>query len=1382
MFLCTNYSCTIALSKAKFPPAMNCPVCQKPLVEEAAISPISEEDQALIDALPYIIAYPLKQSLLEEHAWTRINLLKDAFLNYLKYIGLITASEFFNSPFKDKNIVALFQKNLGQPSFGSWNAFIRETINYLKSNKHKFFCQELVDYYEKVEAGKKRKLYRGEIEVIDAIGDVQIKKQEETAIGMLINFRNRYLGHGLTLNQEKSEALWEEYFPIFHFLLENLEFPKEYPIVKTEGNDAWLMQGTQLLHVELPRVSSDKVWMKNMAGDIFQLVPFFILPGEVAINKDDKVEIFSYESYHGKSIKFFSPEGIEKSTTGRILDRLKLLLKDKQQELIYAPEEFTETLFQEQIRNENKFVLATLLAERKVISGIYQHREEMENKLREWVGSSANIFFIAAEAGSGKTNLLVEIQRQYEERNYPTLLIRAERMVKDSIREEIAYLLNLDPTLPLNKYTVLAQVQDAPTFVLVDGLNEAKEADKLWKEMVEMSTEFKPGALKFVITNRTNSVFDLQQYTLSYEQCSLMFTDKKEKITQLEEAVFWLPPMNMVETEGAWNEYIQKNKKTHKPLFSFDDIVGYNRVIYQQIRNPLTLRLFLSTYHGKPIPKKRKKQIYIWRDWLNTFNKEEQFFLSLLAKEVWKNNSNELLLHNLLNNAELSPFLLSEQINSPYQKLIHTGWISRYNKHLNTYIGFTAEGMLYYLLAMKLKVSTVTNVAIIDKYLASDSKIKISAVEAYLKELAFENGIAQLIDLIDHSEKGWQSCVMPILHYLKNNSVQETIAELIKTPSAQDWKLLEVLREKLKENQLHHELETFDKYILQCPDTKIQLQEFLKVTCLESIPANERVQRIQQIIEQKTFERYSDADKYKFIVLIIEQLSEIESALAIQLYQTYFEDEAYTLELYTEAKLHEYIGNAYYSTFNQPTAEKIFRKGLTLITKEKGRDFEYQKLEFTNSIACCKLQLKEYEASETLFKEVIENTLKLLGAKTSFFILIYSNYAELLNKLNRFKEAKKILHKCLVLGEEVVSKYSDPMHNINNSLGWNNIAMGEYEKAAHRFHKCLTIAEHSKGSKSSHYEGDNNNLGVAYLQMDDLENAKKYLEAAKKAAEKMSYEDSNLLGNFGVLYFKEENYEKAIEVYKRSLEILPDNTSTLRNLGDCYAKIKKTEEALQCYFKIEELLKGHDYARLNLADTYHVIEKLYYDEEELEKALEFSLVKIDLYKKLGFGDADENLHHFYSRIAYYYSELENNDEAIKYYEICLKIALAQEDNPDYLEKCYFDLADEYQRAKRYEKAIENFKIGFEISGKEGFANTTNPKFAFNIALCFEALGNLEEAFNNYLLSAEIRKETEGISQGSLKESINNSLRLAEYLKKKDCLPSWLLSIYKSKYA
>ena len=80
---------------------------------------LSPDDVALINSLPYVIAYPLKRTLIEKHPWTRINLLKDTFLNYLKYIGLITASEFFNSPLKDKKMVALFQQALAEPSFAT---------------------------------------------------------------------------------------------------------------------------------------------------------------------------------------------------------------------------------------------------------------------------------------------------------------------------------------------------------------------------------------------------------------------------------------------------------------------------------------------------------------------------------------------------------------------------------------------------------------------------------------------------------------------------------------------------------------------------------------------------------------------------------------------------------------------------------------------------------------------------------------------------------------------------------------------------------------------------------------------------------------------------------------------------------------------------------------------------------------------------------------------------------------------------------------------------------------------------------------------------------------------------------------------------------------
>ena len=109
---------------------------------------LSPDDLALINSLPYVIAYPLKRTLLEKHPWTKINLLKDTFLNFLKYLGLLSASEFFNSEMNDKGMVALFHKNLMETAFGKWNHYIRECLAFLKQQTHTFFYPELVAFYE----------------------------------------------------------------------------------------------------------------------------------------------------------------------------------------------------------------------------------------------------------------------------------------------------------------------------------------------------------------------------------------------------------------------------------------------------------------------------------------------------------------------------------------------------------------------------------------------------------------------------------------------------------------------------------------------------------------------------------------------------------------------------------------------------------------------------------------------------------------------------------------------------------------------------------------------------------------------------------------------------------------------------------------------------------------------------------------------------------------------------------------------------------------------------------------------------------------------------------------------------------------------------------
>ena len=372
---------------------------------------LSSDDLALIEALPYVIAYPLKRTLLEQHPWTRINLLKDTFLNYLKYLGLLSASEFFNSEIKDKGMVALFHKNLMETAFGKWNHYIRECLSFLKQENHKFFYPELLAYYELVETGNKSKKYKGEIEYQDANGDTQIIVQTSiTSIGMLINFRNRYLGHGQTLDEDKSKALWSEYYPIFKNLLEQLSFTKHYPMLKREYGETYLLHSSEMTTVESNIVSSSNIWIQNKEGESFDILPFFIVPGEVSLAKDDKEQVLTYESYTGKTIKFFSPEGTEKQTSGKVLDRLNLLLREKQKEIPFAPESFTKEEFLHRIAEENKLLLDLLIAEKKIIPGVYQHREDIEIKLREWIGARASIFFIVAEAGSGKTNLLVEIQ------------------------------------------------------------------------------------------------------------------------------------------------------------------------------------------------------------------------------------------------------------------------------------------------------------------------------------------------------------------------------------------------------------------------------------------------------------------------------------------------------------------------------------------------------------------------------------------------------------------------------------------------------------------------------------------------------------------------------------------------------------------------------------------------------------------------------------------------------------------------------------------------------------------------------------------------------------------------------------------------------------
>ena len=314
---------------------------------------------------------------------------------------------------------------------------------------------------------------------------------------------------------------------------------------KCEHGETYLLESAEISLVEKGNQIASRVWIENPEGNFMDILPFFVVPGEVSIGKEDKEQLLTYESYTGKTIKLFSPEGTEKQTSGKVLEKLNLLLRDKQKETPFAPEAFTKDEFLKRITEENKLLLETLISEKKIIPGIYQHREEMEIKLREWIGARANIFFIVAEAGSGKTNLLAEIQRQYTERQLPSLLIRAGRMEKTTLKEQVAYLLNIDAHEGLDKYTAIAGTQAEPTFILIDGLNEAHNTEAVWNEILNWSKIIDSGSIKFVVTSRANTKSDLERYKIEETDLNFLYGENIDHKKGLGAFAFWLTPLDM---------------------------------------------------------------------------------------------------------------------------------------------------------------------------------------------------------------------------------------------------------------------------------------------------------------------------------------------------------------------------------------------------------------------------------------------------------------------------------------------------------------------------------------------------------------------------------------------------------------------------------------------------------------------------------------------------------------------------------------------------------------------------------------------------------------------------------------------------------------------
>ena len=1187
----------------------------------AELSGLSEADEQLISTLPYVIAFPLKRALTEKHAWTRVNLLKDTFLNYLKYLGLVAASEFFHSPLKDKKMVALFQQALAEPSFGSWNQYIRETLKYLNEKQHPFFCADLPKYYEAVETGNKRKLYKGEIEYIDSNGDVQLKKQEANAIGMLINFRNRYLGHGLTLDEKASQQLWDEYFPIFRTLLEQMQFAAHYPMFKNEHGETYRLQSSELTTQEKGTQTPARVWMENPQGESMDILPFFVVPGEVSLSKEDKEQILAYESYTGKTIKFFSPEGTEKQTSGKILEKLNLLLRDKQKEHTYTPEEFTKEIFLARVADENKLILDTLVAEKKVIPGVYVHREDMEIKLREWIGARANILVIAAEAGSGKTNLLVEMQKQYTDRNFPTLLIRAGRMEKTTIHAQLCYLLNIDEHENLAQYPVIAGTQESPTFVLIDGLNEAHDAEKLWTELFEISKHFEPGSLKFVVTSRANTAADINRYGVNEEQESFLYGDNKERDKQVSAYTHWLAALSMEEMKQAWEYYVQKDKSKFKPQFDFDDLAAFDRALYNQISNPLVLRLFLETYQGKNLPKKGKQHLDIWSDWLSSFSKEEQAFFIALANAIWEKGENELLLDDVLKDNTLHPYFTTDQLNAPYPRLRNLGWISRYVKELNACVGFTVEGALLHLLGKKLENQEPgITLAEIKQLLQTGSPLQRAGVGAYLQHLALNGNLNTVCELIDVGDEFIGSCVTPIVLHLKSIGVKETLDILLQNPTENDWRALLMVDATLQELTLHPLRKELALQSLPRNDFSLKPSIQLGLKGIHLIDKEEGESYLSKI-NLNQFQMAQDAKIYSNLGHLFAHFAEYDNSL--KFYQLCLD-----IEVKTHGKEHPDVANSYNNI-----GETCWFKG-------------------------------EYDKALDFHQMTLDIRLKTLGNIHPDVAHTYANIGSAWSHKGEYDKALEFQQQALDIRVKILGNQHPDVGNSYNNIGTDWHRKGEYDKALEFLQQSLNIDIQTFGNQHPLVAITYSNIGTVWRYKREfhkaLEFLQKSLDIKLKTLGNQHPDVARSYDSIGSTWRNKGEYEKALEYYQKCLDIYvqtfgnhhPDVADSYYNIGSTWFNKGEFDNALKFYQQCLDIrLKILENHHPLVEETYFVIGECLRELEMYQKAIQSFKAGFEIQKTAGYP----------FQIAQCYEALSENLQALDYY---IQSAEIRKEDPD----------------------------------------------------------------------------------------------------------------------
>lgn len=235
-------------------------------------------------------------------------------------------------------------------------------------------------------------------------------------------------------------------------------------------------------------------------------------------------------------------------------------------------------------------------------------------------------------------------------------------------------------------------------------------------------------------------------------------------------------------------------------------------------------------------------------------------------------------------------------------------------------------------------------------------------------------------------------------------------------------------------------------------------------------------------------------------------------------------------------------------------------------------------------------------------------------------------------------------------------------------------------------------------------------LGHLYLKKDEKINA---LSAFKLA---LKYDNNNpyFQNSLAYAYVQLEQYDSAIELYKKALETNPNDewsAVVAQALAAIYHQVKGNSEAAISMLENSLLLTK------NKSQIHEAIADIYYDNEQLEQAIE--------YYQLALKD-DENNPKLYSRLAMAFWEKDCIEKAIIFYSKAIELDSTYDIAYNNLGVVFLDGLGDASRA------IDYFRTAVEINPNYVLAH-------FNLARSHESMNEKINAAKQYQKALNLNK-------------------------------------------